>query len=140
MRLPAIVTSVLYVGFVGWSLYGAVVPIETYLFRMVHMGFIFALALLVFPFSKKLGPWSRWLDLGLALLGIATIVYALWDMDKFIRRSTLPNPTDFAMGIVAILLLVEISRRTVDTTFTLVLIGFLLYAYFGQYFPGPLWL
>jgi len=104
----------------------------------VHMGFIFALALLVFPFSKKFGPWSPWLDLGLALLRIATIVYALWDMDKFIRRSTLPNPTDFAMGIVAILLLVEISRRTVDTPFTLVLIGFLLYAYFGQYFPGPL--
>jgi TRAP transporter 4TM/12TM fusion protein len=129
---------VLYVGFVAWSLYGAVVPIETYLFRMVHMGFIFALALLVHPVSKKAGAWSRWLDIGLALLGVATIAYALWDLDKFIRRSTLPNPTDFAMGIVAILLLVEISRRTVDTTFTLVLIGFLLYAYFGQYFPGPL--
>jgi hypothetical protein len=45
MRLPSIVTSVLYVGFVAWSLYGAVVPIETYLFRMVHMGFIFALTI-----------------------------------------------------------------------------------------------
>jgi TRAP transporter 4TM/12TM fusion protein len=138
MRVPAIVTSILYVGFVGWSLYGAVVPIETYLFRMVHMGFIFALAMLVFPLSKKSDSWSRWLDIGLALLGVATIAYALWDLDKFIRRSTLPNPTDFVLGIVAILLLVEISRRTVDTTFTLVLIGFLLYAYFGQYFPGPL--
>ena len=36
------------------------------------------------------------------------------------------------------MLLVEISRRAVDMTFTLVLVGFLLYAYFGQYFPGPI--
>jgi TRAP transporter 4TM/12TM fusion protein len=138
MRLPLIVTFVLYVGFVAWSLYGAVVPIETYVFRLVHMGFIFALSMLVFPLSKKLGRWSRWLDVGLAILGAATVVYALWDLDKFIRRSTLPDPADFVMGIIAILLLVEISRRAVDITFTLVLVGFLLYALFGNYLPGPL--
>lgn len=131
-------TSVLYVGFVAWSLYGAVVPIETYVFRMVHMGFIFALSLLVFPCRKDGPAWTRWLDVGLALLGAATIVYALWDLDKFIRRSTLPEPADFALGLIAILLLVEISRRAVDMTFTLVLVGFLLYAYFGQYLPGPI--
>jgi TRAP transporter 4TM/12TM fusion protein len=138
MKLLSSAVSLLYVGFVAWSLYGAVVPIETYVFRMVHMGFIFALSMLVFPFSKKDKHWTKALDIGLALLGAATIVYALWDLDKFIRRSTVPNPTDFIMGVVAIVLLVEISRRAVDITFTLVLVGFLLYAYFGQYFPGPL--
>jgi TRAP transporter 4TM/12TM fusion protein len=126
------------VGFVAWSLYGAVVPIETYVFRMVHMGFIFSLSLLVFPFSRKAGSWSRRLDLGLAILGAAAIGYALVDLDKFIRRSTLPNTADFIMGILAILLLVEISRRAVDIAFTLVLAGFLLYALFGNYLPGPL--
>jgi TRAP transporter 4TM/12TM fusion protein len=138
MKLISGSISLLYVGFVGWSLYGAVVPIETYVFRMVHMGFIFALSLLVFPCRKEGPAWTRWLDVGLALLGAATIAYALWDLDKFIRRSTLPNPMDFAMGLIAILLLVEISRRAVDMTFTLVLVGFLLYAYFGQYVPGPI--
>ena len=138
MKYMSGLTSVLYVGFVGWSLYGAVVPIETYVFRMVHMGFIFALSLLVFPCCKKGPAWTRWLDIGLAVLGAATIAYALWDLDKFIRRSTLPDPADFVMGLIAILLLVEISRRAVDMTFTLVLVGFLLYAYFGQYLPGPI--
>ena len=138
MKFVSGLTSVLYVGFVGWSLYGAVVPIETYVFRMVHMGFIFALSMLVFPSSKNGPAWTRRLDIVLAALGAATIVYALWDLDKFIRRSTLPDPTDFVMGLIAILLLVEISRRAVDMTFTLVLAGFLLYAYFGQYLPGPI--
>ncbi len=135
--LPLIVT-LLYVGFVAWSLYGAVVPVETYLFRMVHMAFIYALAFLVYPTSKDGGTWTRWLDIALALLGVITIAYALFDLDQFVRRSTLPESADFWLGLAAILLLVEISRRTVGTAFTLVLVGFLLYTYLGKFIPGPL--
>ena len=75
-QLPLVV-ALLYVGFVGWSLYGAVVPIETYLFRMVHMAFIFALAFLVYPTSKEVGSRTRWLDVGLAILGAITNAYPL---------------------------------------------------------------
>jgi len=133
-----LVVTLLYVGFVAWSLYGAVVPVETYLFRMVHMAFIFALAFLVYPTSKEAGSRTRWLDVGLAILGVITIAYPLLDLDSFIRRSTLPETVDFWLGIAAIILLVEISRRTVGTAFTLVLVGFLLYTYLGKFIPGPL--
>jgi len=126
----------LYVGFVAWSLYGAVVPIETHLFRMIHLAFIYALAFLAYPFSRKIGRWSFWLDLFLALLGVACVVYALTDLDQFIRRSTMPDPLDVFFGIAAILLLLELSRRVVDNTFTLVVVGFLLYVAFGDFFPG----
>lgn len=136
-QVPWIVT-LLYVGFVAWSLYGAVVPVETYLFRMVHMAFIFALAFLVYPTSKEAGSPTRWLDIGLAILGVATIAYPLVDLDQFVRRSTLPETADFWLGIAAIVLLVEISRRTVGMAFTLVLVGFLLYTYLGKFIPGPL--
>ena len=128
--------GVLYVGFVAWSLYGAVVPIETHLFRMIHLAFIYALAFLAYPFSRKIGRWSFWLDLFLALLGVACVVYALTDLDQFIRRSTMPDPLDVFFGIAAILLLLELSRRVVDSTFTLVVVGFLLYVAFGDFFPG----
>jgi len=128
--------GVLYVGFVAWSLYGAVVPIETHLFRMIHLAFIYALAFLAYPFSRKIGRWSFWLDLFLALLGVACVVYALTDLDQFIRRSTMPDPLDVFFGIAAILLLLELSRRVVDNTFTLVVVGFLLYVAFGDFFPG----
>ena len=126
----------LYVGFVAWSLYGAVVPIETHLFRMIHLAFILALAYLAYPFSKTSGRWSFGIDLLLALLGVACVVYALTDLDQFIRRSTLPEPWDIFFGIAVILLLLELSRRVVDNTFTLVVVGFLIYVYFGRSFPG----
>jgi TRAP transporter 4TM/12TM fusion protein len=132
----ALIMGVLYAGFVAWSLYGAVVPIETHLFRMIHLAFIYALAFLAYPFSRKIGRWSFWLDLFLALLGVACGVYALTDLDQFIRRSTMPDPLDVFFGIAAILLLLELSRRVVDNTFTLVVVGFLLYVAFGDFFPG----
>jgi len=125
----------IYVGFVGWSLYGAIFPVETYIFRMIHMAFIFGLAFLVYPVRPKAGRWTLWLDLLLAILGVATIAYTFLDMDQFIRRSTLPEPMDLFFGIAAILLLLEISRRIVGNTFTAVVVGFLFYMYFGNYFP-----
>ena len=131
----AMAIGALYVGFVGWSLYGAIFPVETYIFRMVHMAFIFGLAFLVYPVRPNVGRWTLWLDLLLALLGVATIAYTFIDMDQFIRRSTLPEPLDLFFGLVAILLLLEISRRIVGNTFTAVVLGFLLYMYFGNYFP-----
>ena len=134
----AIAMGILYTAFVGWSLYGAVIPVETHAFRMVHLGFIFALGFLAYPVAPNAARWSVWVDLGLAALGVASIVYALFDLDQFIRRSTLPDPLDVFFGIVAILLLLELSRRVVDNTFTLVVLGFLLYTYFGHYLPGAL--
>ncbi|MDP3097013.1 MAG: TRAP transporter fused permease subunit [Syntrophales bacterium] len=131
----AMAIGALYVGFVGWSLYGAIFPVETYIFRMVHMAFIFGLAFLVYPVRPNAGRWTLRLDLLLALLGVATIAYTFTDMDQFIRRSTLPEPPDLFFGLIAILLLLEISRRIVGNTFTAVVLGFLLYMYFGNYFP-----
>jgi TRAP transporter 4TM/12TM fusion protein len=132
----ALAINTLYVGFVGWSLYGAMFPVETYIFRMVHMAFIFGLAFLVYPVRPNAGGWTRWLDLILAVLGVATIAYTFIDMDQFTRRSTLPEPLDLFFGLIAIILLLEISRRIVDNTFTLVVLGFLIYMYFGNYFPN----
>ena len=131
----AIAMGALFVGFVGWSLYGAIWPVETYAFRMVHMAFIFALAFLAYPVRKNAAQWTIWIDILLALLGVASIAYSFIDMDQFVRRSTLPEPMDLFFGIIAIILLLEISRRIVDNTFTLVVVGFLVYMYFGNYFP-----
>ncbi len=132
------ILGVLFFAFVAWSVYGAAVAIETYAFRMVHVAFILVLGFLAIPFSPKSGKWLAGLDVLLAILGVTAIIYALVDLDQFIRRSTLPETWDMVFGISMILMLVELSRRTVGTAFTLVLVGFLLYACLGNYIPGPL--
>ncbi len=132
------ILNVLLFAFVAWSVYGAAATIETYAFRMVHVAFILSLGFLCMPITPKAGKWLAGLDVLLAILGIATIGYALLDLDQFIRRSTLPETWDLLFGILMIVMLVELSRRSVGKTFTYVLIGFLLYAYFGKYIPGPI--
>lgn len=134
----AIFIGVLYAAFVGWSLFGAVRPVETYLFRMVHLAFIFALAFLVYPTVRQGRRWTAWLDVGLALLGVATIVWALIDTDAFVRRTTVPTLPDVIFGLIAILLLMELSRRIVGNAFTIVVGVFLLYCYLGALIPGTL--
>ena len=133
-----IAVGAIYVAFVGWSVYGAIFPIETHTFRLIHLGLIFALGFIANPISRRAGAWSVWIDLGLAFLGMACVVYALSDLDQFLRRSTLPDPADIFFGIAAIILLLELSRRMVDTTFTIVVLVFLIYTCFGSYFPGTL--
>ncbi len=134
----AAVFDVLLFAFVAWSVYGAASTIETYTFRMVHVAFILALGFLSMPARRELGKWQAGLDVLLAVLGITAIGYALFDLDQFIRRSTLPETWDLLFGIMIIAMLVELSRRAVGKTFTFVLAGFLLYAYFGKYIPGPI--
>ncbi|MEN6487062.1 MAG: TRAP transporter fused permease subunit [Syntrophobacteraceae bacterium] len=132
----AVIVGIISVAFIGWSIYGAIVPVETYVFRMVHLAFIFLLAFLMFPYSNKAQENTKWLDLGLGLLGVATIGWAMFDTDSFIRRSTLPETTDMIMGIIAIILMLEVSRRTAGTIFTCVVAFFLIYCLFGNYFPS----
>jgi TRAP transporter 4TM/12TM fusion protein len=134
----AVIVGILSVAFIGWSIYGAIVPVETYLFRMVHLGFILLLAFLMFPYSNSAPEGSKWLDLVLGLLGVATIGWAMVDTDAFIRRSTLPDLTDMIMGIIAIVLMLEVSRRTAGNVFTAVVAFFLLYTLYGNYFPSIL--
>jgi len=132
----AVLIGVLYAAFVCWSIYGAIVPIETHSFRMVHVAFIFGLAFLTYPIRPGAGRGWMVPDLVLAALGVATLVYPLTHLDPFLRSSTLPEPLDVFFGITAILMLLELSRRLVDKTFALVVLAFMLYCYFGRHLPG----
>lgn len=132
----AVILGILSVAFIGWSIYGAMVPIETYVFRMVHLAFILLLAFLMFPYSNKAPDWTKWLDIVLGLMGVATIAWAMIDTDSFIRRSTMPDLPDVIMGIISIVLMLEVSRRTAGNVFTCVVAFFMLYTLYGNYFPG----
>ena len=43
--------------------------------------------------------------------------------------------TDFIVGLIAVVLVLEAARRAVGIPITIIAICFLIYAYFGPYFP-----
>lgn len=74
-------------------------------------------------------------DWALAALALVPLLYAYSDYNAFVRRATLPNQTDIAMGILLIVLILEAGRRAIG--WILPILGALafLYAISGTFIP-----
>jgi TRAP transporter 4TM/12TM fusion protein len=75
------------------------------------------------------------LDWALAAIAVSAIAWPLLDFDAFVRRAVRPTATDVALGVAAILLVLEATRRTVGWVLPAVCVGFLAYAYYGNLIP-----
>jgi len=117
-----------------WAAYGNINP---YQLRYAHVGFVLFLAFTMFPWRRAARNRFSWLDLGLALIGVAALVYAVWGGDDFLDRSTLPNQADTVLGIALILLVLEAARRTTGWIMPFICVLFLAYAMIGPWLPAP---
>jgi TRAP transporter 4TM/12TM fusion protein len=79
------------------------------------------------------------LDILLIILSILATGYMFIYYPDIMRRPSLPITSDLIAGGLCILLILEAARRTVGITLPIVASIFLLYAYFGNYFPGFLY-
>ncbi|MGI6142802.1 MAG: TRAP transporter permease [bacterium] len=107
--------------------------------RAVHISFAFILVFLLYPMTKK-GDKSRipFYDCLLAALGVSVGIYILANYNQLVLRAGAPTQMDLVMGFLAILLVLEATRRSVGPELPTVAIIFLLYAYLGPYMPGML--
>ncbi|WP_456275731.1 TRAP transporter permease [Bacillus sp. AK128] len=126
-----------------FQLYTAIFGIFTaQIQRSVHLGFALGLIFLLFPAVKShLSEKKRrfqvaWYDGLLAILGV--IVGSYWPImiqDLVLRVGRLTT-IDLIVGILAIVLVLEATRRAVGLPITIIALVFLLYAYLGPYMPG----
>lgn len=106
--------------------------------RGVHLAFGFALIFLLYPVAKSSRreyiPIYDWL---LALLSVVVLIYAVVNFTEITaQRLVQPTVLDKVLGVTALLIVMEVTRRTSGNALTLVVIGFVLYAFAGQYIPG----
>jgi len=118
-------------------LYAAWGIVTTTTLRYVHVGFMLALAFLLFPARPRWRHRFSAVDAVAALIGVATIVYALAGGDDFLDRSTAPNTLDIVMGVALVLLVLEAARRSTGWVMPLVCVGFIAYAMLGPWLPAP---
>ncbi len=74
-------------------------------------------------------------DVLLIVASIAIVAYVLIQFDEIIYRSVSPTPGDFVFGLIAVLLVLEATRRTVGWHLAALVLVFLGYAYFGNIVP-----
>ena len=110
----------------------------------VHLGF--ALLVLFGGDAVEAMVRRRYTALFMAILAAAgtilSIGYLVVNGDYVANRFNFAEPLtplEMVLGITLIALVLEAARRTVGWVLVAVLSFFLIYAYFGQWFPGPLW-
>lgn len=131
---------IILLAFSLFQLYTAIFgSLDAVIQRAAHLGFGLSLVYLLYPsrksFSKtKLHP----LDVILAILAAGVCIYVLVFYKELIMRSGRVNSTDMIVGVIAILLVLESTRRVVGWPMVIIAVVFIAYALYGRYLPGIL--
>ncbi|WP_293177923.1 TRAP transporter fused permease subunit [Oceanithermus sp.] len=107
--------------------------------RSIHLTFILVLLFLSTPVSRRWPPALRWLvDGALIAASLAMGGYIYFNYNAIIDRFGWWEPSDIYMGVVAVLLVLEATRRAIGWPMTIISALFIVYAYAGPHMPGVL--
>ncbi len=140
--LSGIIKHVVFFGLLAFALFQLYTAIfgqyTAYIQRSIHLGFALSLIYLLFPARKRKGNRLKvaWYDYILALLSIGVAAYWPIMYDDLVFRLGRVTELDLIVGILAILLTLEATRRAVGMPITVIASLFLAYSFFGPYFPG----
>ncbi|GGA51526.1 C4-dicarboxylate ABC transporter [Kroppenstedtia guangzhouensis] len=133
------ITFLLAVSFSLFQIYSGIVGgLSSQLQRSIHLAFVLGLIFLLYPISKKVKKGDKvpiW-DICLSVIGIFIGLYWLFFFDSLVGRAGDNTWFDLAIGALAILLVLDATRRVVGVPITIIVSFFLLYALFGPIMPG----
>ncbi|MHA7209408.1 TRAP transporter permease [Arthrobacter sp. MDT1-65] len=143
--LPSLLIRIAGAGLSLLALYWVFNPMPTQFYLPLFLGIGLSLTFLVYrgwgrsesSKAKRAGDNPGIVDWALALVALVPFLYIISDWDGFFRRAITPTYLDLAMGVIAILVTLEASRRTVGILVPLVVVGFFAYASFGSLVPAP---
>jgi TRAP transporter 4TM/12TM fusion protein len=107
--------------------------------RAIHLGFILCLVWIYYPARKgaiKSRPSA--IDMFLIILTMGLTVFTYYNIDALALRKGMAITKDYYAGAIYIIMVLEACRRVSGKGLFLLAIIFLIYAYFGPYFPGVL--
>ncbi|MBM3600396.1 MAG: TRAP transporter permease [Alphaproteobacteria bacterium] len=111
----------------------AIAPPEAMIFRGWHLLFAIVLVFLIYPTNAKRGQGNpSWIDLGLVALSIAFIGYIFVYYKYIINRIYYIDdllPADMVMAVLAVILVLEASRRAVDWMLPVTALAFVAHAF-----------
>ena len=105
----------------------------------IFLSFILALIFIIYPINKK-GNKEQipWFDYLFVAVGVGVGLYLFFTVDALALRGLYPNRQDIIIGTVALIVVLEATRRAVGVPMLLIPLIFILYFNFGQYIPGPI--
>ena len=105
--------------------------------RSLHLIFAFTLGFALYPgFKKSSKDKIDIMDWVLMILSIGVWGYIFFNVEAIALKGGQMSTTDMILGVLAVLLTLEVTRRVVGPELPIVTIVFLLFAYFGRHLPG----
>ncbi|WP_235932842.1 TRAP transporter permease [Peptoniphilus faecalis] len=105
--------------------------------RSLHLIFAFTLGFALYPgFKKSSKTKIEILDWALMILSIGVWSYIFFNVEAIALKGGQMSTLDMVMGVLAVLLTLEVTRRVVGPELPIVTIIFLIFAYFGRHLPG----
>jgi TRAP transporter 4TM/12TM fusion protein len=133
---PGRLASALAVGLSGYALYWVLFIVQPQVYRVSFLLLALILTFLLFPVSRASRPLTRAaaVDWVLIAAAFAAFGWPLVDFGRFVYRAAEPSQVDLVLGSLAILLVLEGTRRTVGLVLPLTAAAFLVYAWLGPLF------
>ncbi|MFV0385950.1 TRAP transporter permease [Paracoccus sp. (in: a-proteobacteria)] len=138
--MASTVKRLVVAGLLGFVIHGTLFgQLPNIQFRAIVLSAVIVLAILCHPAGgKRPGPVARLWDGALLLIGLAGCAYVAvnyWDImfDQYALR-----PAGNLLGLGLILVVLELSRRTVGRAFGVLVAIFAAYALWGDALPGRL--
>ena len=132
----------IYVLAVSWSIFqvytAAFGLLPAQLQRSIHLGYAFALTYLLYPVKTGAGDSGRlrWYNWAFAIFATYIGLYMALNYIRIMEAGGDYATMDYLAAGCGILLTMEAARRVVGLPIVIMSAFFLIYAYFGPYFPG----
>jgi len=127
--------------YLAWDLVARLTATGELAYGWPFLAGVVAIALMSLPFPQLGGDGDRtsWTDwpLAVAAAGISLYFLVFFD-DIFIKRVGSPIAQDYMMGVLAIVMVMEATRRTMGPLLPAIGMACLLYALLGRWMPGIL--
>ncbi|OGA48105.1 MAG: hypothetical protein A3G25_21595, partial [Betaproteobacteria bacterium RIFCSPLOWO2_12_FULL_63_13] len=119
-----------------FALWNVVNPLDPLIERPIFVGLLIFLVFLQSLMKPDRSVLLRLLDVVLALGIVAACGYVIWNVD-IMEDLNLFMPTEaLVLGIIAIVAILEATRRSLGWALTALVAAFIVYIYFGQHLPG----
>jgi TRAP transporter 4TM/12TM fusion protein len=138
---PAVILAVLGAGLSLFAIYWVFNPLDAQVYRPAFLAVALLMTFMVFRGRRQTSRAEHPrenptpLDWILGLVAAASAMYAAVTADELFRRAAVPETLDVIAGVVAMLLVLEATRRTVGWMLPAIVLGFVAYAYLGGLIP-----
>ena len=127
------VAAALAIGLSLYALYWVVGFVDPQIYRVSFLLVALVLTFLQFPAKRGAKSGVGLMDVALVALALVAFGWPLFDFSTFVYRAANPTAIDLTCGVLALILVLEATRRTVGSILPVSAVIFVAYAFAGPW-------